>query len=83
MKSIYTQHPEQLSKDSFKDIDLYVELTGIEDDLVRQCEVQKLRSRAKELGEANTFDAMCKRPSATSLWEYIRQSFLYLMILYS
>lgn len=55
---MYIQYPDKLSKDSFKDTEIYLELIAIEDDLERQSEAQKIRSRAKELGEANTFDNM-------------------------
>ena len=51
MKLTYIEHPEQLSKDSFSDPALYLELVAIEDELDRQSEVQKMRDRAKRISE--------------------------------
>ena len=55
---MYIEYPEQLTKDSFSDTELYHELMSIEDELDRQSEAQKLRMRAKELGVTNVFEAM-------------------------
>jgi len=55
---MYIEYPNQLTKDSFSDTELYRELISIEDELDRQSEVQKIRCRAKELNVTSMFDAM-------------------------
>lgn len=55
---MYIDYPDKLTKDSFSDPELYLELIAIESELSQQSEVQKIREKAKELGIANAFDNM-------------------------
>lgn len=55
---MFIEYPDKLTKDSFKEPELYLELIAIESELDRQSEVQKVRDQAKNLGIANTFDNM-------------------------
>lgn len=55
---MYIEYPNKLTKDSFKEPELYLELISIESELDRQSVVQKVRDQAKNLGIANTFDNM-------------------------